>query len=264
MYILFDIGATNMRFALSKDLNSFDEPVVIPNSRRYEDDMVAIKETIDKMSHGKHIKGMAGGIAGTFDMETGILLGAPNMPSWVGKPLLSDLQRMTGLRPIIINDADLAGLGEAIYGAGHGYHAVAYMTVSTGIGGGLIIDGKPLPVRFSPEPGWQILNYETKETLHELAAGKDLEAKHGMKPKELPAEVYQEVSHHLAVGIYNMILFWSPDIVVMGGSQMRDISIEDLNGYVKALKADNIQIPEIVPAKLAGQNGLFGAMALLK
>lgn len=265
MYILFDIGATNMRFAVSKDLRHFTDVTVVPNSRRYIDDIVAIQTVINQLTKGEKVQGMAGGIAGTFDAERGVLLRSPNMQDWINKPLAKDLHRISGVRPIIINDADVAGIGEAVYGAGHGYRVVAYMTISTGIGGALIIDGKPLAVNYSPEPGWQIIDADTKETLHQRAAGKDLEEKYNTKPKDLSPEVYQEVSHHLAVGIYNAILFWSPDIFVLGGSQMRDISVEDLNEYVSALSNNkNVPLPEIVHAKLGSENGLFGALELLR
>lgn len=262
MYILFDIGATNIRFARSTDLLSFEEPVIIKNTRRYEEDIVNIKAVVEDLSKGHKIKGIAGGVAGTFDKEKGVLLRAPNMKTWVNKPLAYDLQRMTGIKAHIINDADLAGIGEANFGSGRGFNAVAYMTVSTGVGGSLIIDGKPLGVKYSPEPGWQIINSDTKESLHELIAGRDLELKYGISPKDLPSEIYQEVSQNLAIGIYNAMLFWSPDVFVLGGSQMKDISIEDLNSYIEAINDNDIQVCKIVLSNLGSNNGLYGAMAL--
>lgn len=265
MYILFDIGATNIRFARSNDLKTFDKPIVRENTGNYIHDIVTIKEIVEELSQGQNqnIRGIAGGIAGNFDREKGILLSAPNLENWIGKPLQDDIRRMTGIKPIILNDADCGGLGEAVFGAGHGYRVVAYMTVSTGVGGALIIDGKPLDVRYGPEPGWQVINYDTKETIHQLASGKDLEELYGVHPKNLPEEVYAEVAERLSVAVYNAMLLWSPDIFVMGGSQMRDIKVEIINKNVQELSMRKVPMPEVVKAKLDSQNGLFGAMVLL-
>ena len=142
MYILFDIGATNIRFARSKDLRTFESLIVTPNTNDYMSDMVTIKNMVDEISEGQEITGVAGGVAGMFDKEKGVLIESPNMKSWVGKPLSEDLRRFIGKKPIIVNDADCSGLGEAVFGAGYGYRVVAYMTVSTGIGGSLIINNQ--------------------------------------------------------------------------------------------------------------------------
>jgi len=77
---------------------------------------------------------------GPVDPYRGIVLSAPNIPSWIDLPLASLLQAHFGVPACIGNDANLAALGEWKYGAGKGHRYLVYLTVSTGIGGGVIMD----------------------------------------------------------------------------------------------------------------------------
>lgn len=80
--------------------------------------------------------------AGPSDFEHGILLEPPNLPGWRDVPLAALLRERTGLPAVLENDANCAAVGEHAYGAGRGTCHMLYMTVSTGIGGGLILDGR--------------------------------------------------------------------------------------------------------------------------
>jgi len=79
---------------------------------------------------------------GPCDFERGVLLQAPNLPGWNTVPLATLLQEQLGPPAFLENDANAAALGEARYGAGQGARHLIYVTVSTGIGGGLILDGQ--------------------------------------------------------------------------------------------------------------------------
>ncbi len=67
---------------------------------------------------------------------------SPNLPGWHNIPLKAEIEKSTGVRTFVINDATAAALGEHRFGAGRGVNNLIYLTVSTGIGGGIIIDGK--------------------------------------------------------------------------------------------------------------------------
>lgn len=81
---------------------------------------------------------------GPTDPYSGTVLEAPNIPSWINLPLRKLLEDRFPTRVAIGNDANMAALGESQYGAGKGHHDVIYMTISTGIGGGIIIDDRLL------------------------------------------------------------------------------------------------------------------------
>jgi glucokinase len=80
--------------------------------------------------------------AGAIDSASGTVTSSPNLPGWCHIPLKEMVQKATGIRTIVLNDASAAALGEHAFGAGRGVDNMIYITVSTGIGGGIIIDGK--------------------------------------------------------------------------------------------------------------------------
>ncbi len=81
------------------------------------------------------------GAPGPLDAEKGVFLTPPNLPGWQGYPLAAGIEAELGLPVRLENDANLGALGEAVYGSGRGMKSIFYLTISTGIGSGLIIDG---------------------------------------------------------------------------------------------------------------------------
>ncbi len=81
---------------------------------------------------------------GPLDSNEGIVMAAPNIPGWVDLPLRKHMEDRFQIPVVVGNDANLAAVGEWKYGAGKGHHHLVYLTVSTGIGGGVIIDDRLL------------------------------------------------------------------------------------------------------------------------
>src|SRR5205085_3271914 len=90
------------------------------------------------------IAGIGMALPGPLDPHTGVLIEAPNLPGWENLPLQSMMAKRVGQPVFIGNDANLAALGEWKFGAGRGHDDVLYLTVSTGIGGGVISNGHML------------------------------------------------------------------------------------------------------------------------
>ncbi len=80
---------------------------------------------------------------GPCDIDVGVVRSAPNLPGWQNVPICQYLEERLGIAARLENDATAAAVGEHVYGAGRGCLHLIYITVSTGIGGGLIIDGRP-------------------------------------------------------------------------------------------------------------------------
>lgn len=87
------------------------------------------------------------GAPGPINFETGVVSTPPNLPGWVNVPLAQIVKERTGLPAFLGNDANLAALGEFTYGAGKYVQHLIYITVSTGVGGGVIVDGELLEGR---------------------------------------------------------------------------------------------------------------------
>lgn len=261
MILVFDIGGSQMRFARSDTADVLSEPVIVPTPPVYEEAIGEAVQIMQTLAQGASIEMVVGGIAGTIDARTKTLHASPNMRAWVGKHIQKDLERLLGTTNVhILNDADIAALGEAHFGAGRGYAYVAYLTISTGVGGAYVCNGAVMQTRYGTEPGHQIINEVTGETLEDAIGGRQLEKKYGKKPKELGPDMYAMLTKRLAVGVHNIIQCWSPDVVVLGGSQMRDISVSALQKEITSLNVMFPVVPDIVEAELGSSNGLFGAL----
>lgn len=273
--ILFDIGGTKMRVAYSESENSFDEPKVVATPTNYEEGLSTFVELIKDCAQGRPIKSIVGGIAGPFDEKKRSLVGSPNLKGWIGKPLKNDLSRLFEAPVFIENDSAMVGLGEANFGAGRNFPIVAYITVSTGVGGARIVDGKIDEKSIGFEPGHQIVDFgrsifpDAKGFYAgHVLSGKSVEDRFGMKPKEISdPQFWDKMAQYLGLVLNNTAVFWSPDCIVLGGSMITGdpaIPLDKTETYLKEILKIFPELPAIKKAELADFGGLWGALAYLK
>lgn len=144
--IALDIGGTQMRAALFK-LDSHTPEIVrrIPTQNSDSDPLsrlVALIRSIWPDDGDVAAIGIA--VPGPTDPYAGVIIEAPNIPGWENLPLQKFLESEFKVSVALGNDANLAALGEWKFGAGQGHHHLLYLTVSTGIGGGVIINDQLL------------------------------------------------------------------------------------------------------------------------
>lgn len=262
-----------MRVATSQSGDVFDTPKVLNTPQNYEEGIKLLRDTITELSRGAQIHGIAGGVAGPWNGKEGVLSGSPNLPGWIGKHLVRDLEESFHAPVHINNDSSIVGLGEAVYGSGKGFPIVAYITVSTGVGGARIVDGRIDRSSRGFEPGHQIIDMDKSvvpeaagNTLEQYVGGKAIEMRMGLKPQEITDEsVWDNFSKILAVGIVNTIVYWSPDIVVLGGSMMNKVGIpiESVEKYLKESLSIFPDLPKVVHSSLGDLGGLYGALAYI-
>ncbi len=274
MYILFDIGGTNMRIAVTRDGDSFGDPIVIPTPKMFEEGMKLFTQHAPTLVHGEKIEGVVGGIAGTLTQDKGTLIASPNLPGWVGNPLRGKLQDLLGAPVYIENDSAMVGLGEATYGAGRGFDIVAYITISTGVGGARIVNGAIDESSNGFEPGHQIIDPDN--SLCPECDGNDLESyisgtaiikRYGVKPYEInDPEVWDTLAKYLAYGLNNTIAYWSPHVIILGGSMMKKIGIpvEGVKKHLREIFRIMPDTSQVVKATLGDLGGLWGALAYIK
>lgn len=104
--------------------------------------MLQMTEELISQTTKDKILGIGIGAAGPLNRETGVLILPPNLPNWHNLQLVTPFQERFGLKTMLENDANAAALGEFVFGAGKGAQDMIYITVSTGIGGGLILNGQ--------------------------------------------------------------------------------------------------------------------------
>jgi len=275
-YILFDIGGTKTRVAVSTDLKSYSEPIKFETPALYEEGIQKLIETINTLRNGERITAMAGGIRGPLNHEKSAIVSETKLHDWVGRPIVDTLKKQFNAPVFLENDSALVGLGEAVRGAGKGNDIVAYLTVSTGVGGARFVHGRFDVASVGFEPGHQeldidrsILGHRIKHTLENLVSGTALEKRRGKKPYEISQDdpVWDELAGWLAYGLKNTIVYWSPDIIVLGGSMVVGdprIFLADIVRHTKELLGDLMPCPEIADALLKDEGGLHGAMVLLE
>src|SRR5579863_6595730 len=103
-----------------------------------------IRETIEAGLGGHRLAGVGIGIPGFILMDKGVVVGAPNLPEFDNFPVRDEIEKRLGAPVILENDANAAALGEKWMGAGRDVEDLVLMTLGTGIGGGIISDGKVL------------------------------------------------------------------------------------------------------------------------
>lgn len=145
--IAIDLGGTQLRAALCTPDGTIHQRVSRKTraKRGLEAVLERICETAEQVwpEEGKvHAIGISA--PGPLDPFNGIVLGAPNLPGWDRVPLRDIVSARFDLPVFVGNDANLAALGEHRFGAGQGFDDMIYMTISTGIGGGILVGGKLL------------------------------------------------------------------------------------------------------------------------
>ncbi|MBT3282959.1 ROK family protein [bacterium] len=271
MYLLFDIGGTKMRLALSKDGEVFNEPKVVPTPKDFTEAMKVFKEVADGLLEGRSIEKAVGGMRGPFNKDKTIIVNSSALPLWDNKPLKEELEKAVGAPVFIENDTAIVGLGEMHSGAGKGAEIGVYITVSTGVGGARFVDGKIDKSTFGFEPGHQIVDIEEDGdpvSLEDLVSGTALEERTGKKAYEVtdPA-IWDELAKTFAYGLYNIILQWSPSIVVLGGPMIvgdPSMDVEVIKKYLNEINTKFPELPEIKEAELGDFGGLHGALAFIK
>ncbi len=144
-----DIGGTKLATVVADDsgkiLSKVRKPTQAENGPEFAIQLLfeMINETIALSGvHQKHITAIGVSCGGPLDTKTGIVYSPPNLPGWDAYPLKARLETEFNITTTIENDANASALAECRFGGGRGYNFVLYMTMSTGIGGGIVINGE--------------------------------------------------------------------------------------------------------------------------
>ncbi len=144
MNIAVDVGGTQIRVAVYQ--KGEQRPVKqkrIPTQGNHETPLERIMGLIAELwPVNDHVCAIGIAAPGPINPQLGIIYSAPNIPGWERIPLAQLIQERFNVPTRLGNDANMAALGEWRYGAGQGHHYLLYLTISTGIGGGVIMDDR--------------------------------------------------------------------------------------------------------------------------
>jgi fructokinase len=204
---------------------------------------------------------------------------------WRNVDLVGPLRRALDVPVSLDTDVNGAALAEHRWGSGRGVGTLVYVTVGSGIGGGAVIDGRPLHGLVHPEMGHLRLPHDRHrdpfagicphhgDCWEGLASAPALAARWGQPPETLPDDhpAWDLEAHYLALGLASVVLVLSPERVVLGGGvlsrasllpRVRTSLVTTLAGYVRSpALAEGIDDYVVAPA-LGERAGVLGALAL--
>ena len=143
-----DLGGTNLRVAAVSDSGELLDKVAFSVHSLVNRDGVidelcrSVNEIAAKQGSSGTLAGVGAGIPGIMYVETGILRKSPNLPGWENFAVRDAIQSRVGVKVLVDNDANVAALGEHWLGAGRGFSSLCLLTLGTGVGGGIVLDGK--------------------------------------------------------------------------------------------------------------------------
>jgi glucokinase len=240
------------------------------------------------------------GCPGPIDIERGLVLSPANLPEWINFPIVELVNKRFGVPVSLDNDANAAALGEYFYGAGRGFKDVFYVTISTGIGGSIICQGR---VHHGVQSGAGEIGHAivkpdgtpcrcgTSGCLETIASGtgiarrmrETLAAQNGKNIEkfadvtaetvveavrsgdETARKIWDETIKYLAIGIGNAITLLAPEAVIIGGgvSEAGELLLEPLRREIeKNVTMVPIKKIKILKSSLGGESGVCGALMI--
>lgn len=273
--LVFDIGGTKTRVGVSANGTTLDKVRTFATPANPSRGLSELKEAMEILAP-QGVSAIAGGIRGILREDKDGLDHDVILSDWENISIVDMLAKKFNVPVYLENDTALAGLGEATFGAGKGIDLVVYHSISTGVGGVKLVSGHIDVASVGFEPGHQVLDIDRTilgddiaPTLENLVSGRAIEKRMGMKPYEIPQDdvMWDEIAGYLAQGLRNSILYWSPEVIILGGSMMignPKISLEAVRRAVVAVLDGVVPCPYITTAVLADEAGLYGALALLQ
>lgn len=297
MIAAVDIGGTKIAVGMVDDDGRLLKRLETPTAADlgYAKALDRTADLLRQVAHntGTEITGIGIGSTGPVDPFSGEIGDVNFLPGWQGSPIIADLSRLFRVKVAMENDADAAALGEAGWGAGKNKTRLIYITVGTGIGGGIILDGELYRgvEHAHPEIGhhvidvsgpacpcgfhgcWESLasgpamagwmkaesppNYPHREN---LSAKKVCELAQSGDP--LARRAVEREAYYLGLGLANLVVLFTPDAIVLGGSVMKGAHLF-LEGIRKVIAGSCRYVPfektELALASLGEDANLIGA-----
>jgi len=307
-YISVDIGGTKCAVSLWRDSNSANPPDMLKKNRfatlpTPEATIALLVSHAKELAEGQQIDAVGISCGGPLNSKKGLLLCPPNLPGWIDIDIVTPFREAIGAPAFLQNDANACALAEWLWGAAKGCQNVVFLTFGTGMGGGLILDGKLYcgtsdmggevghmrvaddgPVGFGKRGSFEgfcsgggMARLAGERMPDWLRAGKTTV----LKDTEITAKsiseaadsgdafalsVIQECGEKLGLGISNIIDIINPEIVVIGSIYGREPRFAPIVEQVVAREAIPFswEVCRIVCAGLGESVGDFAAVAAAK
>lgn len=263
-YLGIDVGGTKTLIARLNDDGVIEREQKFPTPADYNDFIAELAKVVETFT-ADDIKAVGVGIPGKIDYDNGVGLAFGNL-GWQNVPIKSEIEKLTNLPVALDNDANLAGLSEAMLRKD--IRKVLYVTISTGIGTGYIVDGKIDPGMASSEGGHMLVNYKGQQIKWEsFASGSAIVRTYDKRAEDIHDEfTWREISRNIAIGMIDLLALMQPDVVVLGGSvgTYYDRYGRLLNEELNKLATPLVVVPPIEQAGRPEKAVVYGCYDLAK
>lgn len=287
-----DIGGTKIAVGAIRDDGTIVTRCECPTDpeKGFSHAIDLIKQMLRKVSpEGSKFKGIGIACPGPLDPATGIVGDVGTLPGWQGGNLVAELEREFGVSVAVENDADAAALAEANWGTAKNHRSFIYVTVSTGIGGGIILSGQLYRGvgGAHPELGHQLIDSAgplcycgSRGCWESLASGSAMVSwmreqcpndaaqsaleicQRARMGDTLAIRALERQGRFLGLGLANLITLFTPDVISLGGGLMKSSSLF-LESALGVVRKTCTQVPvektRITLASLGADAGLLGA-----
>lgn len=278
-----EAGGTKMVCAIGDENGNILERISIPTGTP-ENTMPPMIAFFKERS----IDALGIGCFGPVDLDRnsptyGYITSTPKL-AWTNYPIVAEFEKALGVPVGFDTDVNGSALGEATWGCTRNVKNSIYITIGTGVGVGVIVDGKPYHGMIHPEGGHILLNRHPNDPMvgsgcpfHEncmegLAAGPSLEKRWGVKGAELAdrKEVWELEAYYIGQAITNYIMILSPERIIVGGGVMHQDCLlpmirqevkKQMNGYIRGKGMEDLD-NYIVGVSLNDNQGAMGAVKL--
>lgn len=264
MYVGVDIGGTKTLVASLDDNGVITQRLQFSTPPSYNEFVDQLRATAEQLSCRDFHAGCIA-VPGRIDREQGVAILLGNLP-WQNVPIRADAEAIFNCPILIEHDGALGGLSEAMLLPAD--KRVLYVTISTGIGTGIIDHQAIVPELADSEGGQMLLEYHGKRVKWEsFASGRAIVERFGKKASDIEDKAtWQRIAHDLAQGFIELIAITQPDIVVVGGGvgryfdRFKDQLINEIQRYPNPL----VPLPVFQPAARPDDAVVYGCYDLAK
>ncbi len=284
--IAIDLGGTSIKLGIYLPDGTCQKSLAIPTPQPSfpEKVIAAIADAVDRLNRDKECLAIGIGTPGPVDEEGKIAKILINFNGWKNVPLAEMLEQKTGLKAIAANDANCAGLGEAWLGAGRNYKNFILLTLGTGVGGAIAIDGRLFTghlgaagelglITFNPEG--HPCNSGNQGSLEQYISAPAIRRRTGKDAAELgklarsgnpeALQFWREYGTDLGIGLTSLIYVLTPEAIAIGGgvSASAEFFLPAARAEIERRVLSNYRVNlKLLPAQLGNQAGMVGAAKL--
>ena len=278
IFIGLDIGGTKLMAAAADAQGRVLRRARSATPLDLEAGLATLHAMVAEVAEGQPVAAIGAAIGGPLDALRGIV--SPlHQPLWRAVPLKAMMEQRWGCPFFVDVDTNVAALGEYALG-GAPVARLLYLTITTGVGGGFVVDGRIYRGAQGghPEVGHQTINFHcahpervacecgAPDCLEALVSGNAIRRIYGVPAEDLPAEAWAEVAYNLGQGLRNLATIYLPDVIALGGGVAiggGDILL-DQAGHVMADHLQLVSAPALRLSQLGYHTALLGAIELAR